>query len=248
MVEIGGEQSHVTRQNTFDEAEIKNEGADDFSNQYTTHDVGPVVGHESSFGANSTAMTFPGVQVEAAILTDGEEGPQEIQIIDRKQIKTTEADSGANNKKVKQAKVSPRAAVLPRKATKNIEVGEKIKIDDLGEPMEPIVLTEQERKMLKQVVFRNYFTQLDPVFRKVANKEVNAINKTLASDLDLRVTQIGEHKSCEQIVKENIKDYKGIVKAAGFDSPNLKFKHILGQSSSKSTGLKELFPGTRVVS
>ena len=47
MVEIGGEQSHVTRQNTFDEAEIKNEGADDFSNQYTTHDVGPVAGHES---------------------------------------------------------------------------------------------------------------------------------------------------------------------------------------------------------
>jgi len=114
--------------------------------------------------------------------------------------------------------------------------------------MEPIVLTENERKILKQVVFRNYFTQLDPVYRKVADKEVNAINKILISELDLKVTEIGEHKSCEHIIKENIKDYKGIVKTAGFDSPSQKFKHILGLSGGKSSGLRELLPGAKAVS
>ena len=76
----------------MDSENIQNQCVDDISNQFTTVDAVPKTGHESSFGANSTAMTFPGVQVEAAILTDSEEGPQEIQIIGSEGTIKTKAD------------------------------------------------------------------------------------------------------------------------------------------------------------
>jgi len=37
-------------------------------------------------------MTFPGVQVEPAILTDSEEGPKEIQMIGSEETINTKAD------------------------------------------------------------------------------------------------------------------------------------------------------------
>jgi hypothetical protein len=75
--------------------------------------------------------------------------------------------------------------------------GRKTNIEDLGEPTEPIILTEVERRMLKQVVFRNLFTMLDPVYRKVADKEVNAINKVVGKGIANNETEFGAPKSCE---------------------------------------------------
>jgi hypothetical protein len=53
---------------------------DDLSNQFVTNDV-DAVNLQESYGMNSTALTFAGVLIEAAILTDSDEGQQEIQIL-----------------------------------------------------------------------------------------------------------------------------------------------------------------------
>ena len=44
------------------------------------------------------------------------------------------------------------------------------------------------------------------------------------------------------MIEENIKDYRGIIKAVGFDSPNKKYKEILGSAGVKVTGNSALPP------
>ena len=39
--------------------------------------------------------------------------------------------------------------------------------------------------------------------------------------------EIGHFKDCEEVIRDNVKDYRGIMKAVGYDSPNQKFKDII---------------------
>ena len=71
---------------------------------------------------------------------------------------------------------------------------------------------------------------LDPVHFKAAAKEVNTLNKIVARNVELCLYDIGPHKALQDVIRENQKDYKGIIKAVGYDSPNKKFKDILGPS------------------
>lgn len=71
---------------------------------------------------------------------------------------------------------------------------------------------------------------LDPVFFKAVQKEVNTLNKAHARNVEFCLYDIGPRKSLQDVIKENQKDYKGIIKAVGYDSPNKKFKDILGPS------------------
>lgn len=94
--------------------------------------------------------------------------------------------------------------------------------------MSEIKLTKEEAKILKQVVFRNHFADLDPIYRKVADREVNGVHRNILKNIELGVTRVGAHtKSGAEIINENLKDYRGIIKAVGFDSPSKKFKDIL---------------------
>ena len=83
-----------------------------------------------------------------------------------------------------------------------------------------IQLSAEECKILKDVVFRNYQTVLDPIYRKVADKEVNTISKLMARNIEHGLYEIGPKKACEEVIRENLKEYKGIMKAVGYDSPN----------------------------
>ena len=76
-------------------------------------------------------------------------------------------------------------------------------------------------------MLRNHQSILDPLFLKVALKEINSVNKIMARNVELALYDIGPKKSCQDVIQENMKDYKGIIKAVGFDSPNKKFKDIL---------------------
>jgi len=86
---------------------------------------------------------------------------------------------------------------------------------------------------------------LDPIFRKVADKEVNLVNSSVTKSLQQGLHKVGPKKECDQIIKDNIKDYRGIIKAAGFGSPNKKYKEILGAAGLKDRvmGNSALPPG-----
>lgn len=84
---------------------------------------------------------------------------------------------------------------------------------------------------MKQVIFRNHQSVLDPIYFKVAEKETRTINKIVARNVELALYDVGEKRSCKDVVKENMKDYKGIIKAVGYDSPNKKFKDIINASN-----------------
>lgn len=89
---------------------------------------------------------------------------------------------------------------------------------------------------------------MDPLFLKVAHKEVNSINKIVARNVEYHLYDIGPKKSCKEVIQENLKEFKGLMKAAaGFDSPNKKIKDILSQQhnqvslkpSTQSTGSQQ---------
>ena len=42
---------------------------------------------------------------------------------------------------------------------------------------------------------------------------------------------IGEPKTCEQIIKDNLKEFKPLANIPGFGSPNIKFKKLIGQGN-----------------
>ena len=69
--------SEATREDPLGSQAViqKADGVEDASNQFATHVVpgGARDTMEASFGANSTALTFAGVRLEAAILTDSDE-------------------------------------------------------------------------------------------------------------------------------------------------------------------------------
>ena len=94
-----------------------------------------------------------------------------------------------------------------------------------------ILLSADECKTLKKIVFGNHQSVLDPLFLKVAQKELNSINKIFARNIELCLYDIGPtKKSCQEIIRENMKDYKGLAKATavGYDSPSKKFKDLIG--------------------
>ena len=53
----------------------------------------------------------------------------------------------------------------------------------------------------------------------------------MARNVQFALYDIGTKRSCKDVVKENMKDYKGIIKAVGYDSPNKKFKDIINASN-----------------
>ena len=62
---------------------------------------------------------------------------------------------------------------------------------------------------------------LDPLYRKVADKEVKSINKIISRSLRLGIEKVKPPKALKAVIKENIKDYKGLMNAAnaGIVSP-----------------------------
>ena len=86
---------------------------------------------------------------------------------------------------------------------------------------------------------------LIPVYRKVADREVNSVIKAIKLDIEMGAIQIGQPKKCEDVIRENLKEFKGIVKAVGYDSPNPKFKKILGLAPS-STKLAVAAPNSQL--
>lgn len=99
---------------------------------------------DASFGANSTAMTFAGAKIEAAILTDSDEEVEQIQILETTgEEKHVELHKNQPGKKAKDYKkvVSPRSRV-PLKAAKKFELGKKVDTAFLEEPLPEIVLTD----------------------------------------------------------------------------------------------------------
>ena len=65
---------------------------------------------------------------------------------------------------------------------------------DLGEPIEEIKLTKEEAKTLKQVVFRNHFIALEPAYRKIADKEVNAVQRIVKRNIEYDLQEFGSAK------------------------------------------------------
>ena len=119
---------------------------------------------------------------------------------------------------------------------KRSKLGEAVKRADaaipdyLADRTDDIQLTAEECKVLKQVVFRNHQSVLEPVYFKAAAKEVNSLSKVFARNVELCLYDIGPHKALQDVIRENQKDYKGLAKAVGYDSPNKKFKDIIGPS------------------
>lgn len=223
---------------------VADDGFDMQSNEVTDNNQMARVQNVSmqSFGANSTAMTFSGAKVEGAFLVDPDEAAlNEIQITEQRDpivpSDTPSSKKVASKPPLGGKVTSPKVPATKTRPAKKFDVGKKQDIDDLGEPTPDIKLTLEEAKTLKKVVFRNLITALDANLKKVAEKEANATVKAVVKNIESGLLQIGEHKTCEQIIKENIKDYRGIVKAVGFDSPNKRIKEILGPvSGAKNAG------------
>ena len=97
----------------------------------------------------------------------------------------------------------------------------------LDEPTPDISLTKDEAKILKQVVFRNYFAELDPIYRKVADKEANVAMRAVRTNLNQGLIDIGEPKTLEDVVKANAKDYKGLIYRVESSDWNPRFKKAL---------------------
>jgi len=89
-------------------------------------------------------------------------------------------------------------------------------------------------------LFKSYSDQLDSLYQRIAYKEANGVTRAVIESLQLGGTQIGNYKRCDEVIKENVKDYKGIIKFVGYDSPNKKFKEIIAIGGSKLTGLTGL--------
>ena len=88
-------------------------------------------------------------------------------------------------------------------------------------------LTVEECALLKQSMFKALNAELDPGYRIVAVKDLNQITQTFYNEIRADRQRIGAHKPCTEVIREHAKDYKGIIKAVGYDSPNQKFKDIL---------------------
>ena len=69
----------------------------------------------------------------------------------------------------------------------------------------------------------------------IADKEVTAITRAAVKSIKMGSCAIGAPKSCESVIRENVKDYKGIIKAVGYDSPSKKFKEILSINKPGTT-------------
>ena len=152
---------------------------DELSNEFVTRNqyaanILPGSTTARSFEGNITSETFEGVKIEGAIKADQE--IIQIQVIDSEYSNSNDIQL---TKKVKPPRV-PKTAIS--KAAKKFEIGKRQKdLEDimLEEPIQEIKLTHEEARVLKNVVFRNYLAELDPVYKKVADKEVNLINKAV---------------------------------------------------------------------
>ena len=84
---------------------------------------------------------------------------------------------------------------------------------------------------------------LDPIYRKVADKEVKSINNIVSRSLKLGIEKVKQPKALKTVVKENIKEYKGLMNPtnAGVVSPvNKKLIDILVADA------KQLGPGVKL--
>ena len=110
MVDIEDKTSVATHQNNNQESsleigpdgiKVSDQLEDDMSGNFVTSEVQNGVGRNTqhSFGTNATQMTFRDVKNEAAILTDSEEGQQQIQITDDDDQTNEKADLKLPEKK-----------------------------------------------------------------------------------------------------------------------------------------------------
>ena len=84
------------------------------------------------------------------------------------------------------------------------------------------------------------------LYSRVAMKEANGVTRAVLESFKLGEMQIGAPQRCDDVVRQNVKDYKGIIKFVGYDSPNKKFKDIIAAGGSKLAGLHGPYdaPGT----
>lgn len=89
------------------------------------------------------------------------------------------------------------------------------------------MLTPEECALLKQSMFKGVSAELEPAYRRLADRDINSVTQTFFEQIREGVYEIGNLKTCTDVIRDNVKDYRGIMKAVGYDSPNQKFKDIL---------------------
>ena len=75
-----------------------------------------------------------------------------------------------------------------------------------------------------------YKDVLDKKHFQTASKEVIAMTTQIQKEIQFGLTGLGEPKSCKQVIKENIKEFKPLSKLPGFGSPNKKMKELFGMN------------------
>ena len=75
---------------------------------------------------------------------------------------------------------------------------------------------------------------LDPLHRKVATKEVNMVVKAVLNKLLLGQSKVGEQVTCEEIIKQNAKEYRGLLKAGDGDD---RFKELLSSERAPAPNM-----------
>ena len=77
-----------------------------------------------------------------------------------------------------------------------------------NEEKEPAILTPEERAALRRLVFKQFTDPLDDMYFKVASKDILAVNRQFIKELNDKELKIGKYLPCDEIIKENIKEYR----------------------------------------
>ena len=76
------------------------------------------------------------------------------------------------------------------------------------EKKEPPTLTPEEIAAHKKFMFQQMRDQVDNVYFKVASKDILAVNRQFAQDIEDEELKIGKQLPCDEIVKENLSQYR----------------------------------------
>lgn len=71
---------------------------------------------------------------------------------------------------------------------------------------------------------------MDPFYKKIADKEINSIQKAIMKNLKDGVMELGPRKFCKDIIRDNIKDFKSVIKVTErLESPSKKLKDLINK-------------------
>lgn len=114
--------------------------------------------------------------------------------------------------------------------------------------MEMDVLTSEEAKAMKEIRFKLMQAQLVEIYKKCAFREVAQIGNQISGKILAGSMQIGPEKVLiENIVKQNIKEYKAFIKASA--SPDRRFREYIGDEMPiESKFYKDVVPASQLPS